>query len=93
MFVPLVGSDTPGPTRGTNILDLIATNQPSSFGRTEIIPGVSEPTRGTNILDLIVTNQPSSFRRTEIIPRSKMFVPLVGSDTPGIISVLRKLDG
>jgi hypothetical protein len=73
--------------------------QPSSFRRTEIIPGVSEPTRGTNILDLIVTNQLSSFRRTEIIPgvseptRGKMFVPLVGSDTPGIISVLRKLDG
>ena len=56
------------PTRGTNILDLIVTNQPSSFGRTEIISGVSEPTRGTNILDLIVTNQPSSFRRIEIIP-------------------------
>jgi hypothetical protein len=69
------------PTRGTNILDLIVTNQPSSFRRTEIISGVSEPTRGTNILDLIVTNQLSSFRR------------LVGSDTPGIISVLRKLDG
>jgi hypothetical protein len=56
MFVPLVGY----------ILDLIVTNQPSSFGRIEIIPGVSEPTRDTNILDLIVTNQPSSFRRTEI---------------------------
>jgi hypothetical protein len=65
MFVPLVGSDTPGiirrteiipgvsePTRGTNILDLIVTNQLSSFRRTEIIPGVSEPTRGTNILSL-----------------------------------------
>jgi hypothetical protein len=57
MFVPLVGSDTPG------IISVL-----SSFRRTEIIPGVSEPTRGTNILDLIVTNQPSSFRRTEIIP-------------------------
>jgi hypothetical protein len=63
MFVPLVGSDTPE----IIILDLIVTNQPSSFRRTEIISGVSEPTRGTNILDLIVTNQPSSFRRTEII--------------------------
>ena len=30
------------PTRDTNILDLIATNQPSSFRRTEIIPGVSD---------------------------------------------------
>jgi hypothetical protein len=65
MFVPLVGSDTPG-------------------------PGVSEPTRGTNILDLIVTNQPSSFRRTEIIPG--VSEPTC-SDTPEIISILRKLDG
>jgi hypothetical protein len=30
------------PTRDTNILDLIATNQPSSFRRTEIIPAVSD---------------------------------------------------
>jgi hypothetical protein len=30
------------PTRDTNILDLIATNQPFSFRRTEIIPGVSD---------------------------------------------------
>jgi hypothetical protein len=84
MFVPLVGSDTPGiiSVLGTNILDLIVTNHPSSFRRTEIIPGVSEPTRGTNILDLIVTNHPSSFRRTEIIP-----------GVSEVISVLRKLDG
>jgi hypothetical protein len=70
MFVPLVGSDTPGIISVLRKLDgyLIVTNQPSSFRRTEIIPGVSEPTRGTNILDLIVTNHPSSFRRTEIIP-------------------------
>jgi hypothetical protein len=71
MFVPLVGSDTPEIIsvlpKLTNILDLIVTNHPSSFGRTEISSGVSEPTRGTNILDLIVTNHPSSFGRTEII--------------------------
>ena len=28
------------PTRGSNILDLIVTNYPASFRRTEIIPGV-----------------------------------------------------
>ena len=30
------------PTRGSNILDLIVTNYPASFRRTEIIPGVSD---------------------------------------------------
>jgi hypothetical protein len=30
------------PTRGSNVLDLIVTNYPSSFRRTEIIPGVSD---------------------------------------------------
>ena len=30
------------PTRGSNMLDLIVTNYPTSFSRTEIIPGVSD---------------------------------------------------
>lgn len=30
------------PTRGNNVLDLITTNYPSSFSRTEIIPGLSD---------------------------------------------------
>jgi hypothetical protein len=30
------------PTRGSNVLDLIVTNYPASFRRTEIIPGVSD---------------------------------------------------
>jgi hypothetical protein len=30
------------PTRGTNILDLITTNYPESFRRTEVMPGLSD---------------------------------------------------
>ena len=30
------------PTRGTNILDLIITNYPESFRRTEVMPGLSD---------------------------------------------------
>ena len=45
------------PSRGTNILDLIVTNQPSSFRRTEIIPGVSDHEIVYTEIDIVPTRQ------------------------------------
>ena len=45
------------PTRGTNILDLIATNHPSSIRRTEIIPGVSDHDIVYTEIDSVPTRQ------------------------------------
>ena len=59
------------PTRGTNILDLIATNQPSSFGRTEIIPGVSDHEIVYTEIDIVPTRQQQKPRQIPLYRKAK----------------------
>ena len=55
------------PTRGTNILDLIATHHPSSFRRTEIIPGVSDHDIVYTEIDIVPTRQQQKPRQIPCI--------------------------
>ena len=59
------------PTRGTNILDLIATNHPSSFRRTEIIPGVSDHDIVYTKIDIVPTRQQQKPRQIPLYSKAK----------------------
>ena len=59
------------PTRGTNILDLIATNHPSSFRRTEIIPGVSDHDIVYTEIYIVPTRQQQKPRQIPLYSKTK----------------------
>jgi len=59
------------PSRGTNILDLIVTNQPSSFRRTEIIPGVSDHEIVYTEIDIVPTRQQQKPRQIPLYSKAK----------------------
>ena len=59
------------PTRGTHILDLIATNHPSSFRRTEIIPGISDNDIVYTEICIVPTRQQQKPRQIPLYSKAK----------------------